>query len=77
MKGRVEDQNRARELRAEGFTVNKICAMVKASKGSVSPWIRDVIISDAGKLRLAKHHAGVRNPHRRRSTQITVDMPLC
>lgn len=42
MKGRYEDQLKARELRSQGYTIKEICAAVKAAKGSVSVWVKDV-----------------------------------
>lgn len=45
MKGRYEDQKKARELRSLGYTVKEICAELQAGKGSVSEWVRDVEIS--------------------------------
>jgi len=41
-RGRVADQERARELRAQAWTLAEIAAEVGASKGSVSEWVRDV-----------------------------------
>lgn len=42
MKGRYEDQLRARKLRSQGYTIKEICTAVKAAKGSVSVWVKDV-----------------------------------
>ena len=42
MKGRYEDQLKARELRSKGYTIKEICATVQAAKGSVSAWVKDV-----------------------------------
>lgn len=44
MKGRYEDQLKARELRSQGYTIKEICAAVQAAKGSVSAWVKDVQI---------------------------------
>lgn len=44
MKGRVEDQRKARLLRSQGYTLKEICSEVKAGKGSVSVWVRDVVV---------------------------------
>jgi len=41
-RGKIAEQNRARDLRAAGWTYNEIAAEVGVSKSSVSLWCRDV-----------------------------------
>jgi transcriptional regulator with XRE-family HTH domain len=41
-RGKTTEQNRARDLRAQGWTYNEICAEVGVSKSSVSLWCRDI-----------------------------------
>jgi hypothetical protein len=41
-RGKVAEQDRCRDLRAEGWTYNEIAAEVGVSKSSVSLWCRDV-----------------------------------
>ena len=41
-RGKIEQQNRARDLRAEGWPYNDIAAELGVSKSSVSLWCRDV-----------------------------------
>jgi hypothetical protein len=41
-RGKVEAQNRARELRAQGWTYKEICDELGVSRSSVSLWVRDV-----------------------------------
>lgn len=41
-RGRLVDQERARVLRSQSWTLAEIAAEVKASKGQVSAWVRDV-----------------------------------
>jgi hypothetical protein len=41
-RGRVEDRERARQLRAESWTLAAIAAEVGAAKSTVSLWVRDV-----------------------------------
>jgi hypothetical protein len=41
-RGKVEHQNRARDLRAQGWTYKEICAELGVSRSSVSLWVRDV-----------------------------------
>jgi len=41
-RGKVEEQARARELRAEGRTLAEIAGALGVSKSSVSLWVRDV-----------------------------------
>lgn len=45
-RGKIEEQNRARDLRAEGLTYNEICAELGVSKSSVSLWCRDVEVDE-------------------------------
>ena len=41
-RGQVDKQNRARDLRAQGWTLTEICEEVGCSKASASLWCRDV-----------------------------------
>src|SRR5688572_9993297 len=41
-RGKVAERKRARELRAEGWTMPDIAAELDVSRGSVSLWTRDV-----------------------------------
>jgi predicted transcriptional regulator len=41
-RGKIEEQNRARDLRAEGYTMPEIAEMLGVSRSSVSLWVRDV-----------------------------------
>jgi transposase len=41
-RGKVEEQERARALRAEGHTLADIAAKLGVAKSSVSLWVRDV-----------------------------------
>src|SRR5262245_39147493 len=41
-RGKVAEQNRARELRAQSWTLLEIAQEVGVSKSSVSLWVRDV-----------------------------------
>lgn len=43
-RGKVVEQTRACELRAEGWTYDEICAELGVSKSSVSLWCRDVVV---------------------------------
>jgi hypothetical protein len=46
-RGKVEEQNRARDLRAQGWTLGEICEELAVSKASASLWCRDVEIDEA------------------------------
>jgi transcriptional regulator with XRE-family HTH domain len=61
-RGKVEAQQRAKELRAQGFTYDEIAAAVGASKSSVSVWCRDVAVDAEawGARRLASRNFGAR-----------------
>ena len=45
-RGKIAEQNRARDLRAEGWTLNEIAAELGVAKSSVSLWCRDVEINE-------------------------------
>ena len=46
-RGKVEEQNRARDLRAQGWTLGEICEELAVSRASASLWCRDVEIDEA------------------------------
>jgi transcriptional regulator with XRE-family HTH domain len=41
-RGKIDEQNRARDLRAEGWTMPEIAAELGVARSSVSLWVRDV-----------------------------------
>ena len=45
-RGQVEKQNRARDLRAQGWTLTEICEELACSKASASLWCRDVEVDE-------------------------------
>lgn len=51
-----EERHRARQLRAQGYSVKRIAAIVGVSKGSVSVWVRDVPLTDVQRERLREGH---------------------
>lgn len=50
---RTEDIKKARELRKEGKSIKFIEKTLKASRGSVSLWVRDIILNEDQKEKLA------------------------
>ena len=56
---RFEDQQIARELRREGWTLPEIGKEVKAGKGLVSLWVRGVAIRENGASRLTVRKVGM------------------
>jgi transcriptional regulator with XRE-family HTH domain len=68
-RGKLEAQNRARDLRANGWTYKEICEELGVSRSSVSLWVRDVEFDraawealeiDEARLRLALYlHEGL------------------
>jgi hypothetical protein len=66
--GKAAEQQRARELRAEGWTYAEICAELGVSKSSVSLWCRDVGVDEAllSGRRRERYLAGnlTKRPHR-------------
>jgi transcriptional regulator with XRE-family HTH domain len=75
-RGKTSEQNRARDLRAQGWTYNEICAELKVSKSSVSLWCRDVPVDQvvwARKLRESRRFGArtrINSLARRRQEQI-------
>src|SRR6195952_2700726 len=53
--GKVEDQQRARDLRASGMTMPDIASALGVSKGSVSLWTRDVPVPPMVRRRTRSH----------------------
>jgi transcriptional regulator with XRE-family HTH domain len=53
--GKVEEQQRARELRASGMTMPDIATALGVSKGSVSLWTRDVPVPPMVRRRTRSH----------------------
>ena len=41
---KLEEKNRARQLRYDGLSIKQITAILNVSKGSVSAWVRDIVI---------------------------------
>lgn len=67
-RGKVDEQHRARDLRAQGWPYNDIAAELGVSKSSVSLWCRDVAIDEAAWAERAhanrNHGARNRRPNR-------------
>ena len=49
MKSKTEEKRKARELRAQGFSIADIAKILNVSKGSVSPWVKDICLSSEQK----------------------------
>lgn len=67
-RGKIDEQNRARDLRARGWPYNDIAAELGVSKSSVSLWCRDVEIDEVAWAAKASANrnfgARNRNPNR-------------
>ena len=61
-RGKVEERQRARELRAKAWTLQEIATELGVSKGSVSTWVRDVDFEPRPRNR--GHPAGPKHPMR-------------
>ena len=46
-RGKTTEQNQARDLRAQGWTIKEIAAELNVSQSSVSTWVRDVEVDEA------------------------------
>ena len=66
-RGKVEQQNQARDLRALGWTLGEICEELGVSKASASLWCRDVDIDEEElqRRRRERHLAGNEEARRR------------
>ena len=66
-RGKVEEQNRARDLRAQGWTLGEICEALGVSKASASLWCRDVEIDEEvlAARRSVRRAAGLATAHQR------------
>ena len=61
-RGKVEERARARELRAQSWTLQEIVDELGVAKGSVSVWVRDVEFEPRPRNR--GHPAGAKHPMR-------------
>lgn len=57
-RGKIDEQNRARDLRQEGWSLKDIAAELHVSKSSVSLWVRDVEFELRPKQRARKQRPG-------------------
>jgi hypothetical protein len=48
-RGKLAERERARQLRAQAWTINEIVAEPGVSKSSVSVWVRDVEFDEAAR----------------------------
>ena len=58
-RGKTEEQHRARDLRAQGWTYKEICDELGVSRSSVSTWVRDVEVDPevwAERMRTRRNH---------------------
>lgn len=66
-RGKVEEQNRARELRAQAWTLGEIAEELGVSKSSVSLWVRGVRFDEAAadERSRSRHEAGAARARQR------------
>lgn len=66
-RGKIDEQNRARDLRAQGWTLGEICEELGVSKASASLWCRDVEMDreELERRRRARNLAGNEGARRR------------
>lgn len=57
MQANLEGRRKARELRSTGLSVGNIAQILGISKGSISPWVADIILTDEQQRILAAHSA--------------------
>lgn len=70
-RGKVQEQERARELRAQAWTLQEIADELGVAKSSVSLWVRDVEFDPASRrsARTGRRPRGADHPLRRRKLQ--------
>jgi hypothetical protein len=83
-RGKVAEQERARDLRAQAWTLNEIATELGVARSSVSLWVRDVELSEEARAARARanfldgnHGARQRGPNRlARAKQAEIDRLL-
>lgn len=55
-RGKVVEQNKARDLRAQAWTLNEIATELGVARSSVSLWVRDVEFDEAARAARAKEN---------------------
>jgi hypothetical protein len=53
---KLKEKLEARKLRQEGKSLKEICRLLNVGKGSVSVWVRDIVLTDAQKLELGSRY---------------------
>lgn len=69
-RGKLEERQRARELRAQAWTLQEIADELDVSKSSVSVWVRDVEFERKPRKRTAASSNGPRKLRQRKLDQI-------
>lgn len=64
------EREQARKLRERGMALNEIASILNVSKGSVSHWVRDVVLTDSQKSSLTKRGFSVSAIEKRRTNRI-------
>lgn len=64
-RGKVAEQERARRLRAQGWTLNEIAAELDVARSSVSVWVRDVEVDEEAREARARANHLIGNRDRR------------
>jgi transcriptional regulator with XRE-family HTH domain len=57
---KIEEKNKARELRKNDKTLTEILKEVKVSKGSLSYWLRDIRLSEEQLSRIRYKNDGIK-----------------
>lgn len=53
---KIEEKNKAIELRKTGLSIGQISKIIKASKGSISIWIRELVLTEDQKILLKNNN---------------------
>lgn len=68
---KVVEKERARTLRKKGYSINQIVRKTQFSKGSVSLWVRDIVLTKKQKKKLSERGRSVESVERRRISRLS------
>lgn len=67
---KVIEKEKARSLRREGLSINQIVAQTGFSKGSVSVWVRDIVLTEEQRQKVTARGRSVESVERRRLSRL-------
>lgn len=67
---KVKEREEARRLRKEGYSIAEIVKKTKSAKGSVSLWVRDIILTESQKNKISKNGRSFNSIEKRRRSRL-------